>query len=179
MSKIYTKQGDEGETGLYNGKRVPKNHVIMEACGTIDEVNASIGLILTCVKNEIITIQLKSIQQLLFTIGAVLANPASSETRPSPADIEHLERAIDDMTSQLPPLKNFILPGGTLLAARIHITRSIVRRAERRVVTVSQHNKVPDNIIRYLNRLSDYFFVLARYGNYKTGIQDQLWASNE
>jgi cob(I)alamin adenosyltransferase len=179
MNTIYTKKGDAGETGLYNGKRVPKNHVRMEACGTIDEANALIGLALMSIQNEAITKQLKQIQHLLFYIGAIVGNPETQSERPNDNDVTVLEQAIDTMTTELPALTHFILPGGTILAARIHVARTAIRQAERRVVTVSQHQDIPPIVIQYLNRLSDYLFVLARYANHKGGVADQPWIANE
>ncbi|MDP3996898.1 MAG: cob(I)yrinic acid a,c-diamide adenosyltransferase [Candidatus Andersenbacteria bacterium] len=179
MSSIYTKKGDTGETGLFTGKRVPKNHVRMEAVGTIDEANANIGLVAAQVTDLNLRAQLEKIQRMLFEIGAVLANPRGAQIRPDDGDVKELELAIDDMTAVLPELQNFIIPNGTPIAAAVHVARTVVRRAERRVVTVSQHEEVPAVLMRYLNRLSDYLFTLARALNNTAGVEEKPWHTEE
>lgn len=179
MAKIYTKTGDLGETGLIGGKRVPKNHVRCEAYGTVDEANALIGLILSAVHDSLHRQQLEKIQGMLFEVGAVLADPQARHTRPDDGDVKELELLIDDLSSKLPALTSFVLPGGTTIAAQLHLARTVVRRAERRVVTVSQGEPVPSVIMRYLNRLSDYLFTLARAVNHDVGVQEKLWQSLE
>lgn len=177
MSKIYTKAGDAGDTGLLGGQRVPKNHVRVEAYGTVDEANAVVGIILSRLDDFPQRTELERIQGMLFEIGAILADPEARHERPHDGDVTHLELLIDELTNQLPPQTAFILPGGTSLAATIHFARTIVRRAERRVVTVSQHQTVPAVVIRYLNRLSDYLHVLARFINHDSGVMDRPWHS--
>ncbi|MBI2410817.1 MAG: cob(I)yrinic acid a,c-diamide adenosyltransferase [Candidatus Kerfeldbacteria bacterium] len=185
--KIYTKTGDQGESGLFGGKRVPKNHARLEAYGTVDELNAHIGFALSLAREEklvaqsTINTQLKTIQHTLFTLGAHLATPYSLEKIPatlptfSSSPVEQLETWIDDMERILPQLTGFILPGGSPLASAIHIARTVTRRVERAVITLHQEESVLPEILQYLNRLSDYLFVLSRYINFHTGHQDVLW----
>lgn len=179
MAKIYTKTGDTGETSLWGGKRVPKNHIRIEACGTIDEANAVLGTVISQVSDPILHAQLERIQGMLFEIGAVLADPRARHTRPDDGDVKELELAIDELTQKLPPLHHFILPGGTATASLIHLARTIVRRAERRTVTISLYENIPSAILKYLNRLSDYLFVLARIINHTAGTQEKEWRSEE
>jgi cob(I)alamin adenosyltransferase len=175
MVTIYTKTGDLGQTGLIGGKRVPKNHVRCEAYGTVDEANALLGVILAELHDFTHREQLAKIQGMLFEVGAVLADPQARHNRPDDGDVKELELLIDELWQKLPPLTNFVLPGGTSLAAMIHLTRTVVRRAERRVVTVSQGEPVPPVIMRYLNRLSDYLFALARTINHEHDVPEKLW----
>jgi cob(I)alamin adenosyltransferase len=174
--KIYTKTGDTGETGLYGGARVPKFHPRVEAYGTVDELNSYIGL----VRDLIVTPQyrdvLKAIQDRLFTIGAVLASdPEKNMMTPDlkETDIQLLENQIDSMESALPALKNFILPGGHPTVSYCNIARTVCRRAERLVVAL---NVDPLSII-YLNRLSDYLFVLGRKVGQDLGVEEVIWKS--
>ncbi len=164
--KIYTKTGDKGETGLFGGKRLPKNHIRIESYGTVDELNAYIGMLRDLVPKENQKVVLKEIQDRLFTIGSNLASdPDKNMSTPDvkASDIELLESEMDRMDEHLPPLKNFILPGGHTTVSFCHIARTVCRRAERMVVALS-YNEAPLEtiIIRYLNRLSDYLFVLGR-----------------
>lgn len=177
MSPIYTKKGDAGETGLFSGKIVPKNHVRMEAVGTVDEANAVLGIIISDVFDLELRNQLEKIQSMLFEIGALLGNPERQHTRPDGGDVKELELAIDSMTKQLPELHQFILPGGINVAGMVHLARTVTRRAERRVVTVSQHEAVDPAVLTYLNRLSDYLFTLARSLNYGAGVAERKWTS--
>lgn len=163
--KIYTKTGDKGETGLFGGKRLPKSHLRIEAYGTVDELNSYLGLIRDLLENETQRDLLKSIQERLFTVGSSLASdPDKKMITPDLkiSDIELLEQAIDSMNDALPPLKNFIFPGGHPTVSHTHIARCICRRAERRVVELAQHEAVEEVVIQYLNRLSDYLFTLGR-----------------
>ncbi|MGQ1890340.1 cob(I)yrinic acid a,c-diamide adenosyltransferase [Thermophagus sp. OGC60D27] len=168
-SRIYTKTGDRGKTVLIGGTMVPKYHYRLEAYGTVDELNAHIGLIKAFSKNEEHTeSSLSRIQHQLFNIGAYLATDDSvsdlrSRIKEGEAEIEFLEKEIDTIDQSLPPLKNFILPGGHPAAAQCHIARTVCRRAERQVVRMAEESEVAPWIIRYLNRLSDYFFILSRY----------------
>ena len=171
--KIYTRTGDTGETSLLGGQRVAKNDPRIEAYGTVDELSALIGVARTAWPGSPIDQQLAAVQNDLFDVGAQLAAvdtarfPGASESR-----IEDLERAIDTMESELPALTNFILPGGSAAAAHLHVARTVCRRAERNVVAISGAH---ERTIRYLNRLSDYLFVAARYANAKQGLADVLW----
>ena len=179
--KIYTKTGDKGETGLFAGSRVPKNSDRIEAYGTIDELNSFIGLTVLEVKSIEVKELLEKIQNQLFVLGSDLATPEiereSKLTVPRVTPEFHLEieKNIDGFENQLEKLKHFILPGGSKSAAFLHVCRTITRRAERRVVTLSKREKIGEDIIIFLNRLSDLFFVLARIENKESGIPDTKW----
>lgn len=179
--KIYTKTGDKGETGLFGGERVSKSNNRIDAYGTIDELNAFIGLTLTEIKSTEIKSVLERIQNQLFVVGSDLATPVSEKndklriTRTPDEYIKQAENDIDFFNDQLDELRNFILPGGSKGAAFLHICRTIARRAERKVVALSEQVKIGDNIIIFLNRLSDLFFVLSRYENKVSNIPDTKW----
>jgi len=176
--KIYTKTGDKGETGLFGGRRLPKNHGRIEAYGTVDELNAFIGLLSDYVEIPVIVEELKGIQDLLFVIGANLASEPKKENAVpdlTTDDIQLLEQAIDRMDASLPPLKHFILPGGHPAVSHAHVARTVCRRAERLVVALAHEEVVADIIIRYLNRLSDYLFVLARKIGHELGVEERKW----
>lgn len=179
--KIYTKTGDRGETGLFGGERVPKNSLRIEAYGTIDELNAFIGLTVLEVSDSTIKKLLSEIQNQLFTVGADLATPENKKNekleieRTSQDFHLRIEKEIDKYEEKLEPLRNFILPGGSKAAALMHICRTISRRAERQVVALKNGEKIGENIIIFLNRLSDLFFVLARYENAVSGTPDVKW----
>jgi len=176
--KIYTKAGDEGKTSLYGGKKISKADQRIDAYGTIDELNSFIGLLLEDVRGQEEFQFLMTIQNQLFNIGSHLAAGENHNFQlPEITEdmINAMEDAIDTMEKSLEPLKNFILPGGSRSIAHCHICRTVSRRAERRVVQLNHSEKVNPVIIKYLNRLSDYFFVLARYIGYKNGINEHLW----
>lgn len=179
--KIYTKTGDKGETGLFGGERVSKNSLRIEAYGTIDELNAFIGLAVIEVSDKSVKDLLQKIQNWLFSIGADLATPDNERTkklnvfRTTEEYYLYIEKEIDKYESKLDELRNFILPGGTKGAALLHICRTITRRAERMVVALNSTVKIGNNIIIFLNRLSDLFFVLARFDNAVTGTPDIEW----
>lgn len=177
--KIYTKQGDKGKTSLLGGTRVPKNHSKIEAYGTVDELNAYIGLIRDQQIETHIKQSLKSIQEKLFVAEAILASDNDNNLKHLPAikegDIRFLELQIDAMNEKLPPLKNFILPGGHTLVSYCHIARSVCRRAERRSIECCQESPVCEIVIKYLNRLSDYLFVLSRKFTKDLGAEENLW----
>ncbi len=179
--KIYTKTGDKGETGLFGGERVSKNSFRIEAYGTIDELNAFIGLAIIEVSDKSVKDLLQKIQNWLFSIGADLATPDNERTkklnvfRTTEEYYLYIEKEIDKYESKLDELRNFILPGGTKGAALLHICRTITRRAERMVVALNSTVKIGNNIIIFLNRLSDLFFVLARFDNAVTGTPDIEW----
>ena len=163
--KIYTKTGDKGETGLFGGKRLPKYDQRIEAYGTVDEVNAFIGLVRDSLQNTEVRDFLKEVQDRLFTIGANLASdPEKDMATPDllESDVVALEKYMDSMDESLPTLKNFILPGGHPTVSYCHIARTICRRAERQVVALAATEPVEEIIMIYLNRLSDYLFVLSR-----------------
>ena len=179
--KIYTKTGDKGNTSLIGGTKVPKNDLRIETYGTVDELNSWIGLINDQLNSEELRNELKDIQDRLFTIGSALACDGEKETKMilpdlNAADIQLLEIKIDEMTAQLPPMKSFILPGGHVTVSSIHICRCVCRRAERLAVSMQQQNLfVEQLVIQYLNRLSDYLFVLARYTAQKLGVEEIPW----
>lgn len=177
-TKIYTKTGDQGETSLFGGKRLPKNHIRIEAYGTVDELNSWIGLLRDQVMAEDTKILLKEVQDRLFTIGSNLASDPDKEMITpdiKESDIEYLEKAIDAMNEMLPPLKNFILPGGHPTVSSCHVVRCVCRRAERNVVALAQNEPVEEIVIQYLNRLSDYLFVLARKLMQELGTAEVIW----
>lgn len=179
--KIYTKTGDKGETGLFGGERVSKDSPRISAYGTIDELNSFIGLAVTKVKSEDVRKSLLKVQNYLFTIGADLATPESE--RPGKLKIqrtpssfyEETEKIIDGFEKQLDELKNFILPGGTESAALLHICRTICRRAEREIVALKKSVTIGENILIFLNRLSDLLFVLSRIENKVSNHPDTIW----
>lgn len=176
--KIYTKTGDEGETGLFGGGRVPKDDPRVRAYGDVDELNATIGFAASLDPDDLAADLLQSIQRALFTIGAELATPDPAKQRRAPigaADVGALEDAIDRHEATLTPLKNFILPGGTPKAAAFHVARTVCRRAERAVVGLARDQKINATIVHYLNRLSDLLFVLARAVNAQAGRPDVTW----
>lgn len=186
--KIYTKTGDAGQTGLFAGPRVPKDHARIEAYGIVDELNAFLGVVRTECGEDIglqanlpsLAPLLATLQNELFDLGAELATPNPAETRVprvGDAQITALEQAIDHFEALLPPLKTFILPGGTRTAAALHVARTVCRRAERAVVHLANQPEehVSPNVIVYLNRLSDLLFVLARAANPAAGRADILW----
>jgi cob(I)alamin adenosyltransferase len=179
--KIYTKGGDNGETGLFGGERVPKDSIRIEAYGTVDELNSFIGLTLNEIKDSEVKKLLSRIQNSLFTLGSDLAAPANEKDkkynipRIKKSHYEEIEKEIDKFDSQLEELRNFILPGGCKSSALLHICRTICRRTERRIVTLQNGVELSPDIIIFLNRLSDLFFVLARYENKISGIEDIKW----
>jgi len=174
--KIYTRTGDRGETSLFGGARVPKNDARIEAYGTIDELNSHLGVARTTWPDSPIDAQLLDVQRDLFEIGAHLASPGTSRfAGVETARIEELERSIDAMEEELTPLKSFILPGGTPAAAQLHVARTVCRRAERLVVALHDDDPATQSSIAYLNRLSDFLFVAARFANRRHGVEDVPW----
>jgi cob(I)alamin adenosyltransferase len=171
--KVYTKTGDTGTTSLFGGTRVPKDHIRIESYGTVDELNSYIGLIRDQEMNTHYKEILAEIQDRLFTIGAILATPPEKEVKKNgelrlqklgivESDVELLENEIDSMESELPPMTHFVLPGGHTTVSYCHISRCVCRRAERLAVHLNHNEPVAEIAIKYLNRLSDYLFVLAR-----------------
>ena len=179
--KIYTKGGDKGETGLYGGERVSKDSLRIETYGTVDELNSFIGLTLGEVSDSQIKKLLKQIQNTLFVLGSDLSTPDNEKNkahqipRITRSNYEEIEREIDKFDARLDELRNFILPGGSKGAALLHICRTVCRRAERRVVSLKNKVNLNPDIIILLNRLSDLFFVLARYENKISGTGDVKW----
>ncbi|MGZ5211871.1 MAG: cob(I)yrinic acid a,c-diamide adenosyltransferase [Kaistella sp.] len=187
--KIYTKTGDKGETALYGGTRVSKASARVEAYGTIDELNSFIGFAKTEIKDETVSAQLKKIQFDLFTVGSESATPTDQLTLAngksrlslmiSETEIEELEKWMDNFEEELQPLQYFILPGGGKAATALHICRTVCRRAERSLVFLNESEKVRPELIKYLNRLSDYLFVLARYVSKINGEKEEYWNPND
>ncbi len=173
LSKIYTRTGDDGSTGLGDGTRVAKDSARVSAYGTVDEANSTIGLLLAADIDEGNRDLLTTVQHQLFDLGGELCIPGHAAI--FDADIEALEQHLDRYNEPLPPLKDFILPGGGEAAARCHLARTVVRRAERETVTLSHHDSVRPEAIRYLNRLSDLLFVLARVLARASGHGETLW----
>lgn len=173
LSKIYTKTGDDGSTGLGDGSRVGKDSARVTAYGTVDEANSCIGLVLASELPDDVRTLLVSVQHQLFDLGGELCIPGHAAI--FEADIEHLEARLDAFNEPLPPLKDFILPGGGEAAARCHIARTVVRRAERETVSLARHDAVRPEAVRYLNRLSDLLFVLSRVLARASGHGEVLW----
>jgi len=182
LMKIYTRTGDEGETGLFGGGRVPKDDPRVSAYGDVDELNSAIGLARATEPVALFDAELEAIQRDLFAIGGHLATPDPEKVRAalekaslSAGRIEEFERAMDTADGSLPPLRAFILPAGAAKAAALHLARTVCRRAERSVVGLARNAAVPELFIVYLNRLSDYLFTLARLANQSAGRGDVTW----
>lgn len=183
--KLYTKRGDEGLTDLFGGQRVPKDAPRVEAYGAVDELNSFVGLAAAACEDAALKSLLHDIQSRLFEIGADLATPCKPGEEAAPGAIprigpEHvaeLERRIDAAQESAPPMRVFILPGGTELAARLHVCRTVCRRVERLCVTLKSQEPIGDALLIYLNRLSDLFFALARQANHAAGVEDIPWLS--
>lgn len=177
--KIYTKTGDSGTTGLFGGTRVPKSHVRIEAYGTIDELNSHLGLLRDQEVNASRRVLLTEVQENLFTIGSRLATEDNEQRTKLPQlpakAVSRLEESIDEMDGELEPMQNFVLPGGHPSVSVGHITRCVCRRAERRVVALAELADIEENIIHYLNRLSDYLFVLCRKMSSELGVEETPW----
>mgnify|MGYP006083610961 FL=1 len=186
LNKIYTKTGDEGKTSLGNGDRVNKHSLRVDAYGTVDETNATVGLARLHTKDISITTQLSAIQNDLFDLGADLCRPnheddAKSTHRPlriNSKQVKRLENEIDSMNNALKTLKSFVLPGGSALAAHLHLCRTVSRRAERLTFALSETESVNEIAVKYLNRLSDWFFVASRIAN-SNGADDILWVPGD
>jgi len=176
--KIYTKTGDQGTTALFHGGRVTKSHPRVEAYGTVDELNSALGVVRAFEAHS--DEWLHRIQVELFALGADLATPLDAEAswvvRVSAEAVVWLEESIDEMSATLPLLQNFIVPGGCLVAAHLHVARTICRRAERLTVALSEAEQINPQAIIYLNRLSDFLFTLARYENAHAQINDEKWS---
>lgn len=173
LSKIYTRTGDDGTTGLGDGSRIEKDHPRVAACGAVDETNSQIGVVVACTQDPDVRAVLIEIQHDLFDLGGELATPGMEVLRDGAA--KRLESVLDGYNSDLPPLKDFILPGGGGAAAQCHVARTVCRRAERALVTLHRAAPVRDGLRHYLNRLSDLLFVLARVLARADGESEQLW----
>ncbi len=173
LSKIYTRTGDDGTTGLGDGSRTQKDSLRVEAYGTVDELNSTLGLLVANLENPGIVSVLVDIQHDLFDLGGELCVPGMELIKDR--HIDRLERELDRLNADLPPLKDFILPGGSMTAAQAHLSRTICRRAERRVISLARQEPVNEPVIRYLNRLSDLLFVVARTVARASGAGEVLW----
>ena len=178
--KIYTRTGDAGDTALFDGRRVPKSDVRVDAYGEVDELNATLGLALSAGLDPDLVVMLEMVQRDLFALGGRLADPGGKiaprvgKVAIGDADIARLEGWIDALESELPPLRRFILPGGTPAAAALHLGRTVCRRAERRIVQLGA-DAVGPRLLAYVNRLSDFLFVLARAVNRRAGVSELEW----
>ena len=173
MGKIYTKTGDKGETGLFGGVRVPKDSLRMEVIGSLDEMNAMLGVCRSLGEPDKLKKILHQLQRELFDLGAELSGSKPLLTEDH---VTHLENWIDEMDAELDPLQNFILPGGGKLGSTLHLARTICRRAERKLVSLSQKEDVSEVVMKYVNRLSDLLFMMARYANKLEGVDEEQWS---
>jgi len=177
--KIYTKKGDSGHTSLIDGQIVNKHNLSVDAYGTVDELNSFLGLLKDYIKDETIKDILNNIQPKLFSIGSILASGKNQnmleKVKIEKRDVKYIEFHIDSMNNELPELKNFIIPGGHKISSYSHVCRSICRRAERRISELNNEQSVDPNILSYINRLSDFFFVLSRYLMYSDKIEETRW----
>ncbi len=190
LTRIYTRTGDDGQTGLAGGQRIAKDDLRIDCYGTVDELNAFIGLARTTVEElrssaeplGAFSIILKRVQHELFNLGSILATLPQDvhpkQPRITPAEIEQLEQEIDRANEDLQPLRSFVLPGGTRLDAELHVCRTVCRRAERLLVELSREQSVPIEALQYLNRLSDALFVWSRWVNHAVGASETLWEPN-
>jgi cob(I)alamin adenosyltransferase len=187
LNRIYTKRGDAGETSLVGGHRVPKDALRIEAYGTVDELNAFVGMAAVSCGDDsrlaALAAILRRVQHELFNLGSILATqPADvhpQQPRVTSAETAQLEREIDAMNAGLPPLRSFVLPGGSRLNAELHVTRTVCRRAERLLVAMAREESIPPEVIPYLNRLSDAMFVWSRWVNHALGVPEVLWEPNK
>ncbi|HYO79879.1 MAG TPA: cob(I)yrinic acid a,c-diamide adenosyltransferase [Bryobacteraceae bacterium] len=187
LSRIYTRGGDKGQTALVGGQRVPKDDPRIECYGTMDELNSHIGLAAVYAsgdaRTERLAIILTRVQNELFNLGSIMATlPADvgpKQPRVTEADVQQLERDIDEMNEGLPALRSFVLPGGSLVCAQLHVCRTVCRRAERLLVAFSRHDAIPEQSVQYLNRLSDALFVWSRWTNVQLGATEVLWQPNQ
>ena len=179
MSKIYTKTGDKGTTSLVGGTRLDKDHIKIEAYGSVDELNAWMGVIADYEENSSRKHILKEIQDRLFTIGAELASEPEYQKKDLPilfdSDITLLEKQMDEMNDTMPPIRHFVLPGGHQAVSFTHVARTVCRRAERKVISLSKIEDTNSKIVIYLNRLSDYLFVLSRKISHELKIEEVKW----
>jgi cob(I)alamin adenosyltransferase len=185
LNRIYTRLGDHGETSLAGGQRLPKDALRIECYGTVDELNAFMGLACLSAYDSLpqLAAILRRVQHELFNLGSTLATRPedlhAKQARITAADVEQLEKEIDRMNEQLPPLRSFVLPGGSRLSAELHVCRTICRRAERIAVALARQEEIPAEALQYLNRLSDALFVWSRWVNNELGMREMLWEPNE
>ncbi|MFI1583278.1 cob(I)yrinic acid a,c-diamide adenosyltransferase [Embleya sp. NPDC020630] len=179
--KLYTRGGDRGETGIWGGRRVGKDSVRIETIGGVDECNAMIGLAVAAGLPERAVLVLRGVQNTLFVVGSELMAPSREGSgaelpRLSGEEVRELEDTIDELDAATPPLTNFILPGGSLAAAHLHVARAVCRRAERGAVALNRQEPVGEFVLAYLNRLADLLFALARWVDHEAGVPEELWA---
>lgn len=185
LNRIYTKTGDKGETHLAGGQRVPKDSLRIECYGTVDELNAFVGMASISAADSVIQLMpiLRRVQHELFNLGSILATKPQdvhpNQARITAGEIEQLEEEIDRMNAELAPLRSFVLPGGSRLNTELHVCRTICRRAERIAVSLAREEEVPPEAIQYLNRLSDAFFVWSRWVNHVLSVPEVLWEPNQ
>jgi cob(I)alamin adenosyltransferase len=185
LNRIYTKAGDQGETHLAGGQRVPKDSLRIECYGTVDELNAFTGMACVSATDSLpdLAAILRRVQHELFNLGSILATRPEDvhpkQARITPAEIAQLEKEIDCMNAELAPLRSFVLPGGSRLNTELHACRTICRRAERIAVSLSRQEAIPPEAVQYLNRLSDAFFVWSRWANHRLGVPEVLWEPNQ
>jgi len=187
LNRIYTRRGDAGQTSLAGGQRLAKDSPRIEAYGTVDELNSCVGLAaVACGENEklaLLTVTLRRVQHELFNLGSILATLPEDvhpkQARITEADVAELEREIDQMNSELPPLGSFVIPGGTRPNAELHHARTVCRRAERLVIRLGRTEQVPPEAVHYLNRLSDALFVWSRWANHRLEVPEVLWEPNQ
>jgi len=182
MSRMYTRTGDRGETGLFSGERVLKDSLRVEAYGAVDELSCWIGYTRSLLEEDEIDAVLERIQRDLFVIGAELATRKEShalKVQVTQDMVKHIEKDIDRLDADLPPLSNFIVPNGTGPAAALHVARAIARRAERRTISLDQKEKVSPSLLPYMNRLSSLLFVLARVVDKLAGVEEEKWSSRQ
>ena len=182
--KIYTKTGDQGETGLFGGGRVMKDDARVDSYGEVDELNAAVGLAQSLESNAELKALCQAIQDQLFTVGAVLATPQGSKADQAIPHVRPewafaMEALMDRFDTELPPLTHFVLPGGSAAASALHLARTVCRRAERRVVPLVREQVAHADVLVYLNRLSDYLFTLARVSNHRSGVKDVPWIAKK
>ncbi len=185
LNRIYTKTGDQGQTGLAGGQRVAKDSLRIECYGTVDELNAFVGMSGVSADDSVpeLAAILRRVQHELFNLGSILATQPQDvhpkQARITAAEIEQLEKEIDRMNADLPPLRSFVLPGGSRLNTELHACRTICRRAERIAVSLAREEEIPPETIQYLNRLSDAFFVWSQFANHVLGVPEVLWEPNQ
>ena len=185
LNRIYTKTGDQGQTGLAGGQRVAKDSLRIECYGTVDELNAFAGMAGISAVDSVPELAgiLRRVQHELFNLGSILATQPQDvrpkQARITSAEISRLEQEIDRMNADLPPLRSFVLPGGSRLNTELHACRTICRRAERIAVSLAREEEIPPEAIQYLNRLSDAFFVWSRFANHILGVPEVLWEPNQ
>jgi len=185
LNRIYTRRGDGGETSLAGGQRLSKDALRIASYGEVDELNAFAGMACLTASEALpeLAVILKRVQHELFNLGSILATlPADvhpKQPRVTQREIEQLEKEIDEANQSLAPLRSFVLPGGTRLNAELHVSRTVCRRAERTVVSLGHTEIVPEEAVRYLNRLSDAFFVWSRWANHRLGVDEILWEPNQ